>query len=119
VTTGPGTGRVSTSETVRGLLAALNTPRTPAPPESSVTLSRNAKGDTQWEITARGEDVFRCEQDAREMHDRLLRAYPHSSMLEAPLPLKDALDASIAEQKAAGEKQARAAAAIARNRAKR
>ena len=93
------------------LTAALS--RTPSAPESSVTMSRNAKGDIQWEIVVRGEDVFRCEQDARELNDRLQRAYPHSSIMD---DLKPMLQATVAEQEAAADKNKTAAkaAAIAR-----
>jgi len=46
VTTGPGTGRLSTSETARGLLAALQLPREHAPRGlTGLSFKNNAKGD--------------------------------------------------------------------------
>ena len=111
MTTGPGTGRLSTSETARLALEALTARREPRPLSHSIELSRNAKGDVQWTITVNREDPFEAEQEAREIHDRLTRAYPHSSLLEAEPKLKDALQASVAEQNA---KTAAKAAAIAK-----
>ena len=52
MTTGPGTGRLSTSEVARALLN-----RTPSAPESSVELTRNAKGDVQISVTVRAADA--------------------------------------------------------------
>jgi hypothetical protein len=96
MTTGPGTGRVSTSETVRGLLAALQTPRTPAPPESSVTIGTTAKRIHTWEIVVRGEDVGECMRKARTLDGALSAHYSHE--LEAPDNLGAALAASVAAQ---------------------
>jgi hypothetical protein len=39
-------------------MAALN--KVPSPPESSVTVSRNARGVFQFEVTVRGYDVDEC-----------------------------------------------------------
>jgi hypothetical protein len=86
MTTGPGTGRVSTSETVRGLLAALAA-RTPSPPESSVTISTTAKHATKdggeaarlhtWDVVVRGEDVGECYRKARSIDDGLAATFAH------------------------------------------
>lgn len=120
MTTGPGTGRLSTSETARAMLAILEaqSTRTPRPLAHTIELSRNAKGDVQWTITVNREDPYEAEQDAREIHDRLTRAYPHSSLLEAEPSLKAALQASVAEAEADPNKVAARAAAIARNATK-
>lgn len=85
MTTGPGTGRVSTSETVRGLLAALQTPRTPSPPECSVTIGTTAKHGSAadpepkrlhtWEVTVRGEDVQACSRLARLIDSELAAGF--------------------------------------------
>ena len=116
MTTGPGTGRLSTSEAFRALVELLTAQaqRPAQPPEHSVSVTRNAKGDVQWEVVVRGPDPFAAEQDAREIHDRLVRAYPHSSLLDE---LKPMLEASVAEQKADPAKVAAKAAAIARRTA--
>lgn len=58
-------------------MAALT--RAPAPAESSVELTRNAKGDRQWAITVRGDDPAECERLAVEIDARLAELYPHSS----------------------------------------
>lgn len=97
-------------------LEALAARREPRPPLQTIEISRNAKGDVQWTIQVAGEDAFRAEQDAREIHDRLTRTYPHSSLLDAEPSLKAALTASVAEQDAG--KTAAKAAAIARSMAK-
>ena len=104
---------MSTSEIARNaheaLMAALA--RTPRPPIQTVTMSRNAKGDVQWEVACSGEDVFKCEQEAAEIHDRMTRRYPHSSLTD---DLKPMLQATVAEQNADPGKVAAKAAAIAR-----
>ena len=56
-------------------LAALN--RTPAPPESSVSITRNAKGAAQFEVVVRGTNIVTCEQTARAIFDGLAAAYPY------------------------------------------
>lgn len=71
MTTGPGTSRVSTSETVRGLLLALQTPRAPAPPESTVEIGVTAKRLHTWTVTVRGEDVEACARLAQRLDDEL------------------------------------------------
>lgn len=77
MTTGPGTGRVSTSEVTRGLLAALQTPRAPAPPESTVEIGVTAKRLHTWTITVRGEDVNECARVAQRLDDELAAKYAH------------------------------------------
>jgi hypothetical protein len=77
VTTGPGTGRVSTSETIRGLLAAMGTTRTPAPPESAVTIGTTAKRIHTWEITVRGDDPGECARRAKLIDADLSAKYAH------------------------------------------
>lgn len=57
----------------------------PARDSSSVTLSRNAKGETQIEVTVRTADTedlatpLDAERVAIEMYDRLRRTYPLAS----------------------------------------
>lgn len=69
--------RLSLSETVRLLLT-----RTGSGAGSSVTLARNAKGDTQIEVTVRTEDEegLRTPEEAaaraRSVYDGLRSAYP-------------------------------------------
>lgn len=98
MTTGPGTGRVSTSETIRGLLAAMQTPRQPAPPESSVTIGTTAKRIHTWEIVVRGEDVGECMRKARTLDDALAAHYSHE--LESADNLGAQLAASIVQKDA-------------------
>lgn len=74
-------------------MAAMH--RAPAAPESSVELSRNAKGGVQIAVTVRGGDAFTVEQDACEIFDRLTQRYPRD--VDDLLPK---LQASVAEQKA-------------------
>jgi hypothetical protein len=73
---------VSTSETVRGLLAALAA-RSPQPPECSVTIGTTAKHATKdggpaarlhtWDVVVRGEDVGECMRKA-QLIDKTLSA---------------------------------------------
>lgn len=82
MTTGPGTGRVSTSEIVRALLN-----RAPTAPESSVTISTTAKHGTKdggeparlhtWDVTVRGEDADECDRIAKRIDDGLAAKYAH------------------------------------------
>jgi hypothetical protein len=105
MTTGPGTSRVSTSETVRGLLAALAA-RTPNPPECSVTIGTTAKHATKdggpaarlhtWDVVVRGEDVGECLRKARTVDDGLAAHFAHE--LETPDNLGAQLAASIVAQ---------------------
>lgn len=60
------------SEIIRGLLA-----RPSAPPESSVSLSRNAKGATQVEVTVRAANATDADALAQEIYDTLVAKYPY------------------------------------------
>lgn len=101
MTTGPGTGRVSTSEVLRAL---LNRPA--SPPESSVTIGTTAKHATKdggaaarmhtWDIVVRGEDVGECMRKARSLDDALSAHFSHE--LEAADNLGAQLAASIVAQ---------------------
>jgi hypothetical protein len=51
--------------------------RKPSEPESSVAISRNAKGAFQFEVTVRGPDVIECQAQAEATTDDLIRRYPH------------------------------------------
>ncbi|TMC48776.1 MAG: hypothetical protein E6J20_18580 [Chloroflexi bacterium] len=53
--------------------------RKPSEPESSVTLSRNAKGAFQFEVTVRGADVLMCKRSAEVITDALATKYPYPS----------------------------------------
>lgn len=66
------------------LMAALT--KAPAAPESSVSLTRNAKGDRQWDIVVRGLDAEACEQLATAIDARLDALYPHSSKTAPEAP---------------------------------
>lgn len=55
---------------------------------SSVSLTRNARGETQIEVTVRtgdAETIADAERDAREVYDRLRADYPLSGTGRAPL----------------------------------
>ena len=91
MTTGPGTGRLSTSEVARALLN-----RAPAPSECSVTIGTTAKRIHTWEIVVRGEDVGECYRKARNIDQGLQAAYAHE--LEEDDNLGAKLAASIAAQ---------------------
>lgn len=66
--------RLALEHAQEALLASL-TRRTD--PESSVTISRNAKGVAQFEVTVRHTDIFACEQEARRIYDDLTTNYPY------------------------------------------
>ena len=51
--------------------------RRPAEPESSVTITRNAKGVFQFEVTVRGPEVTACEELARSIAANLVEEYPY------------------------------------------
>ena len=72
MTTGPGTARLSTSEVARALLN-----RTPAPADSSVTISRNARGIYQFEVTVRHESAVTARDVAAQLADELASLYPY------------------------------------------
>jgi hypothetical protein len=46
-------------------------------PESSVSLSRNARGVMQYEVTVRGESAEDCAQLAQDIADDLAKTYPY------------------------------------------
>jgi hypothetical protein len=50
--------------------------RRPAEPESSVSLTRNAKGVTQCDVTVRGIDAAECAALATQLYDELRVRYP-------------------------------------------
>lgn len=58
-------------------MAALS--RKPAEPESSVTITRNAKGVFQFEVTVRGADVDDCYVRAGIITEKLIAGYPYPS----------------------------------------
>jgi hypothetical protein len=107
VTTGPGTGRVSTSETVRGLLAALAA-RDPRTLEGySVTIGTTAKHGSAadpdpkrlhtWEIVARGGNPDETTRIALRLDDGLAAKYAHE--LDTTDNLASALANSTAGRK--------------------
>lgn len=51
--------------------------RRPTEPESSVTISRNAKGVAQFEVTVRGANVEACEAEAILVYERLVDLWPY------------------------------------------
>jgi hypothetical protein len=51
--------------------------RTPAPPESSVTISRNARGIIQFEVTVRHESALTAREVAVVLADELASLYPY------------------------------------------
>ena len=51
--------------------------RRPAEPESSVTITRNAKGVAQFEVTVRGPSVSDCHTVAEQVYDALCTTYPY------------------------------------------
>lgn len=69
--------RMSLSQVVEALLQRGGSEH------SSVTISRNAKGETQLEVVVRTGDagevatIEQAEQHAREVYDRLRTAYPY------------------------------------------
>lgn len=46
-------------------------------PISDVTISRNAKGVAQFEVTVRGLDADRCRSEARAIYEQLCIVYPY------------------------------------------
>jgi len=67
--------RVALEGAQEALLAALS--RTPSAAESSVSMSRNAKGVAQFEVTVRGPDPADCHSEAERIYDALCAAYPY------------------------------------------
>lgn len=68
--------RQSSAELVRDVAVAGLT-RTPSPPEHSVTISRNAKGIAQFEVTVRGYDLDTVATDAMGAFGVLETAWPY------------------------------------------
>jgi hypothetical protein len=54
--------------------------RRPAAPESSVAISRNAKGVAQFEVTVRGEMIQDCYDAATDIAQRLEAQYPYPAV---------------------------------------
>ena len=57
-------------------MAAIS--RAPAPPEHTVGLTWNAKGDVQIEVTGRGHDLPQLASDVAEQFDALRARYPRN-----------------------------------------
>lgn len=53
--------------------------RAASPPEHTVSLTLNAKGDVQIEVTGRGHDLAGLEADVAASFDRLRAAYPRGN----------------------------------------
>ena len=51
--------------------------RKPSEPESSVTITRNARGVFQFEVTVRGPDVGDCDALARNVVTGLIEQFPY------------------------------------------
>ncbi len=58
-------------------MAAMS--RRPAEPESSVTITRNARGIFQLEVTVRGGDVDACNALAQSTITGLIETYPYNT----------------------------------------
>ena len=107
MTTGPGTGRVSTSETVRALLAAVQH-REPAPPEHTIevtTTTIRPAGEKayrvhNWTITIRGTDADECDRVARRLDDGLAAKF--AGELDNGDDLAAKLAASVDAQEGSG-----------------
>ena len=56
-------------------MAAMS--RRPSEPESSVTITRNARGVFQFEVTVRGGDASECSKDAHTIALWLVNKYPY------------------------------------------
>lgn len=63
-------------------MAALE--RQPAPADSSVSITRNAKGVRQWDIVVRGHDIAACEAQAVAIDARLNALYPYPDAPAVP-----------------------------------
>lgn len=72
----PETRRPSSAELVAQVASAALT-RQASPPEHSVTISRNAKGVAQFEVTVRGTNLVTVESQARAVYENLDDAYPY------------------------------------------
>ncbi len=62
--------------------------RPSTPPESSVTISRNAKGHFQFEVTVRGPQADECADEADRLTQIMVAAYPYP--LEGAVSPQDA-----------------------------
>lgn len=98
--------RPSSAELVRDV-AVAGLQRAPAPPEHTVGLTLNAKGDVQIEVTGRGADLALLTQDVAVTFDELRARYPRAE--NEPAEKSQATKAN---------REAAAAAAIARARSK-
>lgn len=58
-------------------MAALN--RSAAPPEHSIDVTRNAKGDYQFSVTVRGHDADEVAAKAIELTSKLAVQYPREN----------------------------------------
>ena len=56
-------------------IAAMS--RRPSEPESSVTITRNARGVFQFEVTVRGGDASECSEEAHTIALWLVNKYPY------------------------------------------
>ena len=81
MTTGPSTGRLSTTEAARRALdlAEAMAHRAPQPPEQTVELTRNAKGVPQFSVTVRGFDLAAVIEQARATWVELDAALPYAN----------------------------------------
>ena len=97
MTTGPGTGRLSTSEAARRAydLAEAIARRAPSAPESTVEIGVTAKRLHTWTVTVRGEDVNECARVAQRLDDELAAKYAHEMDSDT---LAGQLAASVAAQ---------------------
>ena len=67
--------RVALDQKHDELMAALD--RKPTPPESSVTLSRNAKGVAQFEVVVRGPNISEVHAMAKNIYNMLAASCPY------------------------------------------
>jgi len=58
--------------------------RQPSQPEHALTLTRNAKGDVQVELTVRSADLAELETDATATFDRVCAKYPRADAVPVP-----------------------------------
>lgn len=70
--------RASAAERHHELAMAAIT-RTPTPPEHTVGLTLNAKGDVQIEVTGRGTDLAGLVESVQAHFDQLRLAYPRGN----------------------------------------
>jgi hypothetical protein len=53
--------------------------RQPSPPEQSVDVTRNAKGDFQFNVTVRGHDADECVAKAIQLTETLEQRFPRGN----------------------------------------